>query len=157
MGKCARRNGTSNWLPLNVTKRGNLPDVGGELVEVDALDEQGQPAAAQSADHRHLVVVGRQARGLDVQEEGPAGEVRVEPPHFPAGQAAVEEVRVTGGDGTQGLAHQRGGRLVDALPQCAVPNGLQEAVPVQYPLFPERPLPMDADARQVDEGVTKHD
>ena len=63
-----------------------LGDVGGKLVEVDALDEQGQPAAAERADHRHRVVLGRQAGRFDVQEERAVGELCIKPPRFPRGQ-----------------------------------------------------------------------
>ncbi len=53
-----------------------LPDVSGEPVQVHAADEQSRLAAAERPDHGHFVVVGGEARRLDVEEHGPVGEFR---------------------------------------------------------------------------------
>ena len=78
-----------------------LGDIGGELFEVDAVDEQGQFAAAQRADERHLIVVGRQAGGLDVQEQRLVGEIRVEPPRLAVRQQTMEEACIAAGHGSR--------------------------------------------------------
>ena len=89
-------------------------DVGRELVEVDPLDEQGELAVAERPDHGHVVVFAGEPRRLDVEEQGPVGELGVEPPRLIGRQVRPEEAGVAPGERVDRLLHQRHHRVAGA-------------------------------------------
>ena len=113
-----------------------LGDVGGKLVEVDALDEQRKLAAAQGADHRHRVMLGRQAGRLDVQEKRALGELGIKPPRFPRGQPVLKKSNVARGQGVQRATHHGHARLASAGPKASRFGRREEAGPIEYALLP---------------------
>src|SRR5436309_7503050 len=135
---------------------GCLCDRGGELVEVDALDELPHPPAVVESDNGDVVAVPPQARRFDVEEDGLASPLPDRPPLVPRLEPPGEVPVVPGAEaGPRPLD-----LLVDgprSLPPDSEPRAvLEEFVPRPEALAPEARLRRVPDPRRVDERAPEH-
>jgi hypothetical protein len=97
-----------------------------------------------------------QTRRLDVEEQGHAGNLRVQPPSLPRRQEGLEKTDVAAVERIDGTTNQLQPRLTVASAELLFLGRRQEPVPVQNPLFPQRPFASGANTGQMNKRVPKH-